>query len=178
MKGISIREFARRDGCSETLVRRALKSGHLTAYKDGSMNAKLVGTGWRKGNCDAPRAVRTGSYVSADDEDVEQAAARIVRTRGLLTKAEAERVKENALAALRELQLARETGAVVEIEAVAVETARHGAIVRNLMQGLGSKLAPGLALLTGGNPEQIKVEIDDEVDHSFEVLHRGGGDAN
>jgi hypothetical protein len=175
-QGISIRQFAKLDHCDERLVRRALKNGWLRAYKDGSLNPKLAGTGWRRTNRKRVENVRAAAEESADDASVEAAADRLVRTRGLLTKAQAETVKENALAALRELQLAREVGSVVEVGAVMTEKARDHAIVRNLMLGLGSKLAPGLALMA--DPEQIKVAIDDEVDRSFEVLHQGGGDAD
>jgi len=166
-QGISIRQFAKLDHCDERLVRRALKNGWLRAYKDGSLNPKLAGTGWRRTNRKRVENVRAAAEESADDASVEAAADRLVRTRGLL---------KNALAALRELQLAREVGSAVEVGAVVTEKARDHAIVRNLMLGLGSKLAPGLALMA--DPEQIKVAIDDEVDRAFEVLHRGGGDAD
>ena len=168
MQGISIREFARRDDCNESLVRRALKSGWLQAFEDGSLEPQLVGTGWREGNRKKADAVR---IIAADDESIEAAADRIVRNRGMLTKAEAECAKENYLAALRELQLLREVGAVVEVEAVAAEQARDHAIVRNLVLGLGSKLAPTLVLLD--DPEIVKTEIDDAVDQIFEAISRG-----
>jgi hypothetical protein len=62
--GISRRQFAERDGCHESLVRRALRNGHLSALDDGSLDPALVGTPWREGNygytsADRARAVRT-----------------------------------------------------------------------------------------------------------------------
>ena len=48
--GISIREFSRRDGCSDTLVHKAIKTGRLQALPDGSIDPALIGTGWRKAN--------------------------------------------------------------------------------------------------------------------------------
>ena len=48
--GISIREFARRDGCSDMLVRKAIKAGRLPALADGTLDPLLVGSGWRKAN--------------------------------------------------------------------------------------------------------------------------------
>jgi len=56
VKGISRRQFAVRDGCNESLVRRALKNGHLSALEDGSLDPALVGTGWREGNLDGSSA--------------------------------------------------------------------------------------------------------------------------
>lgn len=47
---LSIREFARRDGCDESRVRRGIRSGHLKPLADGNLDAALVGTGWREGN--------------------------------------------------------------------------------------------------------------------------------
>ncbi len=46
--GISIREFATRDGCNEKLVRRAIGNGRLLALSDGKLDPALVGTPWRK----------------------------------------------------------------------------------------------------------------------------------
>lgn len=50
MPGISVREFARRDGCDEALVRRAIKSGRLRRSPEGLLDEALVGTGWRHTN--------------------------------------------------------------------------------------------------------------------------------
>lgn len=49
-QGISIREFARREGVSDTLVRRALKTARLKAFDDGSLDPNLVGTAWCEAN--------------------------------------------------------------------------------------------------------------------------------
>jgi hypothetical protein len=48
--GISAREFARRDGCDEKLVRNGKLHGYLKAFPDGSLDPALVGTGWRETN--------------------------------------------------------------------------------------------------------------------------------
>ncbi len=73
--GISLREFARRDGCDDKLVRRALKEGHLTALPDGRLDPALVGSGWRRRN---RRAADTGADSAADTAD----SPHQVRTRG------------------------------------------------------------------------------------------------
>src|SRR3546814_16485041 len=62
---VSVREFARLDGCDEKLVRRAIKSGKLPTSEDGRLDPKLAGTGWRKSNrrvadsADTSKNVRT-----------------------------------------------------------------------------------------------------------------------
>ncbi|TMV49259.1 hypothetical protein FGG78_40180, partial [Thioclava sp. BHET1] len=62
MNGISIREFARRDGCSDTAVRKAIKDGRLRKLDDGTLDPDLVGTGWRPGN------VYSGELIEPFDE--------------------------------------------------------------------------------------------------------------
>lgn len=48
--GVSLREFARLDGCNDRLVRRGIEQGRLPAYPDGTVDAALAGTAWRKSN--------------------------------------------------------------------------------------------------------------------------------
>lgn len=45
---ITLREFARRDGCSEKEVRRAIEKGNLVKTLEGRLPATAVGTAWRK----------------------------------------------------------------------------------------------------------------------------------
>jgi hypothetical protein len=54
--GISIREFARRDGCSEKLVRRHIDRGGIKRFPDGSIDPASVGTGWRESARGSPLA--------------------------------------------------------------------------------------------------------------------------
>lgn len=74
---IGIREFARRDGCNEKLVRNAKRDGHLGDPAAKLLDAALVGTGWRKSNrrgADKPSAdtekVRTSSEQAQTLPDV------------------------------------------------------------------------------------------------------------
>lgn len=150
--GISIREFARRDGCSDKLVRRALESGHLQSLSDGRIDPALVGSGWRKTNrrgadtpadtADCPHFVRTHvSAVSAPVPDAPHAPeipptavdavtseqTELLLRSGLMSLVEAERAKENALALKHIIGARRAAGDVIEIamaEAVLFEGAR------------------------------------------------------
>jgi hypothetical protein len=48
LKGMTGRQFAKRDGCTEGMVRYGLRQERLIAYDDGSIDPDLVGTPWRK----------------------------------------------------------------------------------------------------------------------------------
>lgn len=130
--GISIREFARREGCSDTLVRRAVKQRRLAALEDGSIDPALVGSAWRKRNATGANSANTGANSVRtvrssqdapetdsephDDESLEDAAQRMLAAgRADLDYAEALRVKENYLALLRKLEYRQKAGALIEL---------------------------------------------------------------
>ena len=132
-QGVSIREFARREGVSDTLVRKALKLNRLAALEDGSLNPLLVGSNWREGNAksanranqNANPVVRTsakGSHAAnplpVDGETLEEEAARLLESGGEASHdyAEALRRKENYLALLRQLEYENKSGSLVELE--------------------------------------------------------------
>lgn len=132
-QGISIREFARRESVSDTLVRKALKLNRLAALEDGSLNPLLVGSNWREGNAksanranqNANPVVRTsakGSHAAnplpVDGETLEEEAARLLEIGGEASHdyAEALRRKENYLALLRQLEYENKSGSLVELE--------------------------------------------------------------
>ncbi len=132
-QGISIREFARRESVSDTLVRKALKLNRLAAFEDGSLNPALVGSNWREGNAksanpanpNANPVVRTsgkGSHCAnplpIDGETLEEEAARLLESGGEASHdyAEALRRKENYLALLRQLEYEKKSGSLVELE--------------------------------------------------------------
>jgi hypothetical protein len=79
VKGISRRQFAIQDGCNESLVRRALRNGHLSTLDDGSLDPARVGTPWREGNygytsADRARTVRTPERLVRVSEVLEDLA--------------------------------------------------------------------------------------------------------
>jgi hypothetical protein len=163
--GISIREFARRDGCSEGLVRRAVGSGRLAALPDGLIDPRLVGSGWRKAN-----RRKASEEIAPAAPDLQRIADRAVRVDGHApyTLAEAERVKENYLALLRQLQYDRESGAVVLVDQVAAAIAGEYSIVRNRLLSLPAKIAPRLAVLR--KTEETKALLEVEITNILEEL--------
>jgi hypothetical protein len=153
---ISIREFARRDGCDDKLVRRAVKSGKLLVSDDGRVDAAQVGSAWRRTNRRAASGADKHAPKSADkrkvsapkkavdkmsapaDDKLRTAVEDIIGEESsnflddvLAGKfhllGDAEKIKENALAAKHLLAARKEAGDLIEVEraeALFFETAR------------------------------------------------------
>lgn len=164
-KGLSIREFARREGCSDTLVRRAITQGRLKAKKDGTLDPALIGSPWRQANATAskpdakparPASSRrsAGSQGSAgstpgDDDSLEAEASRLLNEGEGVDYAEALRRKENWLALLRQLEYEQKSGALVELavaQAVLFEASRGQ---RDAWLNWPAKIGPLLAAELG-----------------------------
>lgn len=130
--GISIREFARREGVSDTLVRKALKLNRLKAFEDKSIDPALVGSAWREGNATganpganssqsvrSSRPVRTEAPLDVrDDENLAGAADRLIKSGAvkMVDYATALQNKENYLALLRQLEYEQKSGSLVDLE--------------------------------------------------------------
>lgn len=103
------------------------------------------------------------------DEAVAKVLDRMIKSgEALLSKVDAERVKENYAALLKHLEFDRKVGAVAEIEHVVVAVASEFALVRNKLLNIGSRLAPRVAVLKSA--EEIKALIDAEVILALEEL--------
>lgn len=164
-KGLSIREFARREGCSDTLVRRAITQGRLKAKKDGTLDPALIGSPWRQANATASKAAAkparppanrrsTGPEGAADgpaddSNSLEDEAARMLSEGEGVDYAEALRRKENWLALLRQLEYEQKSGALVELavaQAVLFEASRGQ---RDAWLNWPAKIGPLLAAELG-----------------------------
>jgi hypothetical protein len=135
---ISIREFARREGVSDTLVHQALKQGRLAKSPDGRMDAALVGTPWRAGS---DRARQTANAPESPLQGSTPAKG--------VTYIEALRLKENYLALLRRLEYEQRSGALVEVsvaQRVAFDLCREQ---RDTWLAWPAKVAPFLAMEFG-----------------------------
>ncbi len=198
MTGISIREFARRDGCSDTLVRRALEEKRLPALPDGKLDPALVGSAWRKANRQAspvaevaakivetviaPERERLGALPAGqqpiqamDDEAVADVAARLFKAGDvpMVSLAEAERIKENYLALLRELEYDQKSGLVVRIEDVTAEVGKKFATVRTRLLAIPAEQAPRLHRLK--TVAEVQDALQDIITRALEELTRGEG---
>jgi hypothetical protein len=171
---LSIREFAKRDGCDDKLVRRKIKSGHLAQLPNGKISSDLIGTAWRKSNADTADKARTAPVAKLSaprsGEAPEQIAERIISGGGftLLTKAEAEQKKENYLALLRELEYDRDSGSVVAVADVARKVASEYALVRNRLLSIPARVAPRVAVIKSA--EEVKALLEAEISQALREL--------
>jgi len=167
--GISIREFARRAGCDDKVVRRKVKTEHIKPFADGTIDPGYLDVDWRSGE-QPVSAIAYDADADADSQSLEDAALRLVSADGqeLWSKADAEKVKENYAARLKQLEYDREVGLVVEIDDVIAAVASEYAVVRNRLLGIGSKVAPTIAVLNSA--EEIKALIDKEVVRALGAL--------
>ena len=149
-EGISAREFARRDGCAHTLVNRAIKSGYFSRLPDGTLDPALVGTGWREenrrgGTVSTPVSTPVSTLRPDADEALDAAADDLLaRSGAALSLAEAERLKENYLARLRQLEYDVKSGLVVPVAEVAKEVGAQYAQVRTRLLAIPAEQAPNL----------------------------------
>lgn len=131
---LTIREFARREGCDEKQVRRAVEKGLLIKDEDGLLTDDQLGSGWRKtnrrgrastsaaaaDNVESVRAdvrtmdVRTDAAVM-EGETIEEAAMRVALQVAPYPRVEAERIKENYLALIKKLEYEQKAGDLIEL---------------------------------------------------------------
>jgi hypothetical protein len=191
---VSIREFARIDGCSDKLVRRAISEGKLRVSADGKLDRALAGTGWRRTNrraaegadigadtvqMSAPyvRTSKRGTKVSApadpspdplrlDDEDF---IAEVLAGRFALT-GEAERVKENGLAARSLLAARREAGDVVDLEVAETLLFNMARSLRDAWLNWPSRVSPLIAASLGIAVEPLLEALNEHVQQHLASL--------
>lgn len=144
-EGIAIREFARRDGCHESLVRKALRRGNLVAGPGGKLDAQLVGTGWRRSNIDQSKAGTDRASL-----------------------AEALRRKENALAGLRQIELDKALESLVPVEEAAGMIAAEYAAVRRRLLHIPIEVAEPVAATT--RPAEVQHIIAAAINRALQDL--------
>lgn len=184
---VSVREFARLDGCDEKLVRRAIKGGKLPVSADGKLDPALAGSGWRRQNRRKTESadiaevsaepakdeqhlideLKKLGWQSGDGLSDEDFIAEILAGRFRTTFA-AERVKENALAAKHLLAARREAGDVVDIEiaeAVLFEQARQFRDAwLNWPVRVGPLIAAELGVAADPVVEALKAHVQQQLD--------------
>ena len=189
MPPVSVRAFAKLDGCSHTLVQRAIKEGRLSTDENGKIDPALAGTGWRKENRRAGNVATGGNTKVAKvatspkkpptAEEVEGATEELFaeEAEDFLNKvlagdfadiATAERIKENGLAAKHLLAARRDAGHLVEIEVaetVLFETQRSQRDAwMNFPTRVGPLLAAELGLDADKVVEALTVHVHQQLD--------------
>jgi len=183
--GISIREFARREDCDDKLVRRGIQQGRLVTLPDGTIDPALVGSSWRKTNRRRPPVanaeVRAAEMAAQPGPELPQleamdaATAAVVKSlvaeSPLLSILDAERLKENYLARLRQLEYDQKSGRVVLVEDVTAAVGKKFADVRSKLDAIPAKVAPKLSRLK--TPAQIQDALREEITWALEELTVG-----
>lgn len=179
-QGISIREFARREGVSDTLVRRALTMGRLKAFDDKSMDPSLVGSSWREGNAKGANTgantIDKGSHSTAnlktsgladrvnDGESLADAAKRLAAQGDAPHDyAEALRLKENYLALLRQLEYEVKSGSLVEMTTVKAVFFEEFRAQRDAWLNWPTRIGPLLAADLGLEADKVTEAITTHV---------------
>jgi hypothetical protein len=171
---LSIRAYARRIGRSPKAVRKHIERGIISKTASGKIDPAKADAALRAHGIDPGTAVGTEAPVTGDPSEAEPSedpalanlAARLAGG-DLLTKAEAEQVKENYLARLRMLEVERKEARLVEVQAVVDEVAKANGIVRNGFLSLPQKVAPKVANATTAAEarEIIAAEVHDALEH-------------
>ncbi|VTU36206.1 hypothetical protein [Variovorax sp. PBL-E5] len=169
---ISAREFARRAGCDEKQVRRALTAGRLHADAGGLLDPAQLKLGWRKATRASGRKGADKSKVSADmsaqlsapvsalevrdDETPAVAASRLVREFGAEHDLnEAIRIKENYNAMLKRLEYEEKEGTLVELALAEQVLFEGGRAARDAWLNFPSKIGPMLAAELGLEADKV-----------------------
>jgi hypothetical protein len=192
---VSVREFARLDGCDDKLVRRAIKAGKIKVSAEGKVDPALAGTGWRKRNrhpgaaadkgADKPKNVRTSVRTAADSppsaDEVAQASEELfaeeaedflanVLAGTYADTATAERIKENALAAKHLLAARKDAGSLVEIEAAETVLFETQRTQRDAWMNFPTRIGPVLAAELGIGADKVVEALTAHVHQQLEDL--------
>lgn len=198
--GVSIREFAKLDGCNEKLVRRGIEQGKLKALEDGKVDPSLVGSPWRRTNrhpaekasakpahpvrrqkqlavsaSSAP--VPDSAVIMPDGEMMDSAAAAaavkelVSEDFPLLSLADAEKMKEIYLARLRQLEYDQKSGRVVAVEDVAAAVGKKFAAVRSRLLSIPAEQAAKIHRLK--SPAEVQDALQEVITRALEELMRG-----
>jgi len=180
---VSVRQFAKLEGCSHTLVQKAVKDGRLRVSAGGKLDPALAGTGWRRGNVIRGNVATSVASVATMATPPVPSAAEVEQAEEGLFAEEAEnflanvlagkftdmatamRIKENALAAKNLLTARKDAGSLVEIEtaeAVLFETQRAQ---RDAWMNFPTRIGPLLAA-------ELEVDADKVVEALTAHVHQ------
>ncbi len=148
--GISIREFAERDGCNDKLVRRVLDNGHLAMLPAGGLDPALVGTGWRERN----RQASEGADTRPED--------------GLPDLAESRRRLEHIKAEMAQIELDLVTGKIAPIAPHIERLGKRLATFRTRLLAMPAEQAVAISRL--GNPDAVEAYLRTKLGEALREL--------
>jgi hypothetical protein len=133
---ISQREFARRDGCSERLVRNAIKSGSLPRFPGKLLPAILARTAWRAGNVAQAEGVAPAPEIASGSAP------------GPVSLTEARRRREITLARLRRHEFETKSESWLLASDAAVAWRQCCDLVRSILRQMPKQAAAVVARCT------------------------------
>lgn len=191
---VSVRQFAKLDGCSHTLVQKAIRERKLSVSVDGKLDPALAGSDWRKQNrrgnsggniaevatpvatagkvaTSAAKKVASGpadtiEAIELGDEDF---IASVLAGRFAST-ADAERVKENGLAAKNLLAARRDAGDVVDIEVAEAVLFEQARMIRDAWMNWPSRVGPLIAAELGVTADAVLEALNKHVQQQLQDL--------
>ncbi|TVV75555.1 hypothetical protein [Sphingomonas solaris] len=198
---VSVRQFAKLDGCSHTLVGKAIREGKLPLSADGRLDPALAGSGWRKQNrggnpsgntakvatpvatpgkakTPAAAAPKRAPVIAFSDaledgdtvvEDTIDFIAEVLAGRFVLT-GDAERVKENALAAKNLLAARKEAGDLVDIEVAEAILFEQSRQFRDAWMNWPARVGPMIAAELGVSPDAVVEALNKYVQQQLQDL--------
>lgn len=150
-------ELARRNGISKPRITQLILRG-LPVREDGKIDAAAAGK-WLTDHRKAVKPLAPEGKPLTLDEAVETDSLYSFLTNlmngSYATQAEADRVKANALAGLRALELLRRTGAVVEMEVAERALFEVSRAVRDSWLNWPSRIGPMMAADLGLPPDKV-----------------------
>jgi hypothetical protein len=169
---VSIREYARRRGCSHVAVMKAAKSGRIT-LTDGKVDTETADRQWAS-NTDAAQRRDAGALAPASTVSAPGQPAPSTGSPSQITYSTQRAIREGYLARLAKIEFEVKTGKLIEVDKVRVKAFNLARKARDMLGGLPDRLAPILAgesnafeihrLLT----EEIR-RVSDEIAHSRPV---------
>ena len=162
---ISKAEYARRRGCSEGAVRRAVRDGRITLI-DGKIDPVAADAQWARNT-----RVRAGSRPT-DDANLQAPMSRgRADEDGEDGYWASKSRREKAEADLAELKLAEQRGLLVRAADIRAAQARRLAALREALLQLPARLAPVLAAEAdaGKVHEQLQAELHQVLAHMTEA---------
>jgi len=176
---VSQAEFARHRGVSRKSVTAWKQRGYLV-WRDGKIDRDATdelldsrgtpGNGADAAGNDATEAEPAGNNPEPEPPAPPQELQTLLEQSGLLTTAEAERVKENYLARQRKLQYERDAGELVPVDEVVRQLTDKTNVIRSKILALPTEAAPQLAQEFGVDANLMRERLSEAVTRTLENL--------
>jgi transcriptional regulator with XRE-family HTH domain len=163
MKGLTQAEFAKRAGCSQTLVSTAVRTGRLALLPDGGIDPALLKSHWRANpKLSQKRAAADSGAIGTPAKKAGRPKAKPTDTKAAKANAAqaasfaaATLEKEQSLAALRRLEYEQRAGLLIAVETAQRVLFEQARSARDHWLNWPSRAAPTLAAELGVEPDAV-----------------------